>query len=112
LAEELDGAGAVGVEDVVDVGAEVVADGGWWDGDARCPLFDEVVDVEEAVVARGLEVVGELSCGECIGADGFGADGPDGGYPREIGASVPFVGEIDPGARADGLLDLLAGFEG
>ena len=34
MPEEFDGADAVGVENVVDVVAEVVADGGGWDGDA------------------------------------------------------------------------------
>ena len=40
LAEEFDGSDAVGVEVVVDVAGEVVADGGGWDGDTRCPPFD------------------------------------------------------------------------
>ena len=51
LAEEFDGADAVGVEDVVDVIGEVMANGGWRDGDARGPLFDEFLDVEETVIA-------------------------------------------------------------
>ena len=44
--------------------------------------------------------------------EGFGADGPDGGDPREVGAGVPFVGEVEPLAGAYGLFDVGAGFEG
>ena len=51
LAEELDGADAVCVEDIVDVVGEIVADGGGRKRDAWGPLFDEGLDVEEAVVA-------------------------------------------------------------
>jgi len=46
LAEEFDGANAVGVENVVDVIGEVVTDGGRWKGDAWRPLFDEIFDVQ------------------------------------------------------------------
>ena len=46
LAETFDSADAVGVEDVVNIRREVVADGGGWDGNARGPLFDELFDVE------------------------------------------------------------------
>ena len=45
LAEEFDGADAVGVEEVVDVVGEVVADGCGWDGDAGGPLGYELIDV-------------------------------------------------------------------
>ena len=41
-----------------------MADGGGWDGDARGPLFDEIFDVEEAVVAGGFEVFGEFGSGD------------------------------------------------
>ena len=63
-AEEFDGGDAVGRERVVDVAGEVVADGGGRDGDARRPLFDERVDVGEAVVAGVLQVVDELGGGD------------------------------------------------
>ncbi len=53
LAEELDGADAVGVEDVVNVRGEIVPDGGGRDRDAWGPVFDELFDIEEAVIARG-----------------------------------------------------------
>ena len=43
---------------------EVVADGGGWDSNARRPLFDEVFDVGEAVVAGELKVGCELGRGE------------------------------------------------
>jgi len=67
-AEELNGLEAGLVEDVVNVLGEVVADGGGWDGDARCPLVDEVFDVGEAVVAGVGEILGELGRGDV--ADG------------------------------------------
>ena len=44
--------------------------------------------------------------------EGFGADGPDGCYPGELGAGVPLVSEIEPLAGADLLLDGVAVFEG
>ncbi len=62
-AEAFDGVDAVGVEVVVDVVGEVVANGGGRDGDARGPLIDEFFDVEEAVVAGRFEVFGELRGG-------------------------------------------------
>ncbi|MCU1252279.1 MAG: hypothetical protein JWQ49_5308 [Edaphobacter sp.] len=116
LAKSFDGADAVGVEDIVNVRGEVVADGDGGEGDARGPLFDEFLDVEEAVVAGGFKVFGELRGGE-VGwgvelRQGFGTDGPDGGDPREVGAGNPLVGEVMPEAGADGGFDLLAGFEG
>ena len=55
---------AGGREGVVDVVGEVVADGRGWDGDARGPFGDELVDVGEAVVAGELKVCGELGCGD------------------------------------------------
>ena len=91
LAEEFDGADAVGVEDVVDVVGEVVADGGGGDGDAGGPLFDEIFDVEKTVVARGFEVLDELGGSELGMAEGFGACGPDGSYPGEVGARAPLA---------------------
>ena len=45
-------------------------------------------------------------------AEGFGADGPDGGDPGEVGAGAPLVGEVEPVAGADGCFDLLAGLKG
>lgn len=51
LAEELDGTETIVVERVVDVGGEVVADGGGRDGNARGPLVDEVLNMGEAVIA-------------------------------------------------------------
>jgi hypothetical protein len=54
LTEELDGADAIGVENVVDVGGKVVADSGGGNGDAGGPLLDDLFDVEKTVVARGL----------------------------------------------------------
>src|ERR1700730_2397365 len=81
LAEAFDGADAVGVEDIVNIRGEIVAGGGGGGGNARGPLFDEVFDVEKAVVAGGFEVFGELRGGEVGRGEGFGADGPDGGDP-------------------------------
>ena len=63
-AEELDGGDAVGREGVVDVAGEVVADGLRWDGDARGPFGDKLVDVGEAVIAGELKVCGELGWGD------------------------------------------------
>jgi len=45
LAKKIDGADAVGVEDIVNVVGEVVADCGGRKCDARGPLFDERLDV-------------------------------------------------------------------
>ena len=42
----------------MDVPGEIVANGFGWDGDARGPLLDEVVDVGEAVVDQQLRVHG------------------------------------------------------
>src|SRR5271163_2719868 len=86
LAEDFDGADAVGVENVVDVVGEVVSDGGGGDGDAGGPLFDELFDVEKAMIARGFQVFGKLSRGEIRWAEGLRTDSPDRGYPGEIGA--------------------------
>lgn len=60
LAEELDGADAIGVESVVDVVGEVVADGFGQEREAGRPLVDEIFDVCEAVIAGECEVVDEL----------------------------------------------------
>ena len=68
-AEECDGIDAGGRERVVDVLGEVVADGGGWDGDAWGPLFDELIDVGEAVVAGELKVGGELGWGDAESRD-------------------------------------------
>ena len=59
-AEEFDGADAVGVEGVVDVVGEVAADDGGGEGDARGPVLDEILDMQEAVITGVLEVLGEL----------------------------------------------------
>jgi hypothetical protein len=111
LAEEFDSSDAVGVEDIVDVVGEVVADGCGWDCDAGRPLFDELLDVEKAVVARGLKVFSELSYGEVGISEGFGADGPNGGDPGKVGAGAPLMGQVEPLTRADVGFDVLAGFE-
>ncbi len=111
LAEEIDGLDAGGVESVVDVVGEVVADGRGWDGDAWGPLMDEVFDVGEAVVAGVGEVFGELGGGDVAGGERLGAGGPDGGDPGEVGAGLPLVGKVEPLAGADELFDLSAGFE-
>ena len=111
LAEEVDGFDAGGVEGVVDVVPEVMADGVGRERDAGGPLVDEVFDVREAVVAGTGEVFGELGGGDVAGGEGFGTDGPDGGDPREVGAGVPFVGEVEPLAGAYGLFDVGTGFE-
>ena len=58
LAEAFDGTDAIGVEDVVNIRGEIVADRGGWYGDARGPLFDELFNVEKTVVAGGFEVFG------------------------------------------------------
>ncbi len=110
-AEELHGMDAVLGEDVVDIPCEVLADGLGWNGETRGPLFDEVVDVGEAVIAGRGEVFGELGSGNVARAKRFRADGPDGGDPGESGAGMPLMGEVDPFAGADGLLDLGSGFE-
>ena len=112
LAEELDGADAVGVQDVVDVMGEVMADGGGRDGDARRPLFDEVLDVKKAVIARGFEVFGQLGSGEVFeAAESFGPHRPDSGDPGKVGADAPLMSEIEPLARANFFFDGIAGFE-
>ena len=80
-AEELDGTEAVGVQGVVDVAGEVGADGFRADGDAGCPVGDELVDVCKAGVAAGGEIGDELVRSEAGGSEGFGADGPDCGDP-------------------------------
>jgi len=112
LTEELDGANAVGVKDVVDVMGEVVTDGGGRDGDARRPLFDQVFDVEKAVVAGGFEVFGELCRGEVFWAvESFGPHRPDSGDPGKVGTDAPLMGEIEPSARADFFFDGIAELE-
>ena len=110
LAEELDGADAVGVEDVMDVMGEIVPNGRGWDGDTRCPLFDEGFDVKQAVVAGGFEVFGELGGGDAGCTERFRANGPDGGDPGETGAGVPLAGEIEPLAGANFFFDGVVGF--
>ena len=89
-----------------------MADGGGRDGDAGSPLFDEFFDVEETVIAGGFEVFGELGGGEAGWAESFGADGPDGGDPGEVGAGAPLVGEVEPLTGTYGVFDLLAGLKG
>ena len=113
LAEVVDGADAVVGEVVVDAPAEVLADGFFRNIDAPGPFANEVFDVGEAVRAGEVEVCAELSGG--LWGEGLGTGSPDGGYPGEAGAGVPLVSEVEPGAGADGLLDLglmLAGEEG
>lgn len=110
LTEEFDGTDAVDVEVVVDVAGEVEADGGGRDGDSGGPLFDELFDVGEAVIAGGVEVFGELAGSKVV--QGFGAHGPDGGDPGEVGSGVPLMGEVEPLAGADSFFDDFARFEG
>ena len=76
----------------MDVLGEVGADGFRGEGEAGGPLADEGVDVGEAVVAAGGEVVDELVWGE--GSKGFRADGPDGGDPGEVGVLAPEGGKV------------------
>ncbi len=60
-----------------------------------------------------VEVFDELGGGDVGDAEGFGADCPDGGDPGEVGAGVPLVGEVVPGALVvKGLFDVGAVFEG
>jgi hypothetical protein len=110
LAEDLDGANAVSVEDVMDVIGEIATDCGRWKGDARGPLGDQIFDIQEAVIARGFEILNELSGGEVT--EGFRADRPDGCDPGETGAGAPFVSEVEPLTGADGFFDGFPGFEG
>jgi len=44
----------------VDVVGEIVPDDFWAQVDARSPLFDQIFNVQEAMVARRLEVFDEL----------------------------------------------------
>ncbi len=46
----------------------------------------------EAGVAAGGQVRDELLGGEAVGGQGFGTNGPDGGYPGEAGELAPEVG--------------------
>ena len=95
----------------MDVVGEVGADGCGWDGDARCPLGDEVVDVCEAGVAAGVEVGGELL--GCEVDEGVGTNGPDGGDPGQSGTLAPEFGEVEPEERSvDCGFDLGAMFAG
>ena len=110
LAEDLDGANAVSVEDVMDVIGEIVTDGGRWKSDARGPLGDQIFDIQEAVIARGFEIFDELSGGEVI--EGFRTDGPDGCDPGETGTGAPFLSEVEPLTGADVFFDGFPGFEG
>ena len=98
-AEGGDGLLAGGVELVVDVFGEVMADGGGGDGDFGGPLGDEVGDVGEAVAAGVVEVEEELLA-LFAAEDDLGTDGPDGGDPGESGVGVPEVGEVVPGDGA------------
>lgn len=90
---------------------EVATDGLGWHGDAWRPLLDEVVDMGETMVAGENQVFGDLGGGDVAHIQGFRADGPYSGDPGKIGTYVPLVGQVEPLAGADGLLDLLAGFE-
>ena len=98
-AEGGDGVFAGGVELVVDVFGEVMADGGGGDGDFGGPLGDEVGDVGEAVAAGVVEVEEELLTLFAAEND-LRADGPDGSDPGEAGVGVPEVGEVVPGEGA------------
>jgi len=111
VAEGGDAADAVGVEGVVDVLGEVVADGGGWERDARGPLADEVFGVGEAVLAGGVEVGDELGA-RLGGGDSFRTHGPDGGDPGQSGALIPLGGDVVPGAWAGFRFDVGAAFEG
>ena len=51
LAEQFDGANAVRIEMVVNVLGEVMTNGCGRDRNARCPFFDEIFYVGEAVIA-------------------------------------------------------------
>jgi len=95
----------------VNVNGEVIPDRRGWDGDARGPFVDEVVDVGEAVVARVGEVIGDLTHGEMAGGECFGTHSPDGSDPGKAGESNPLMSKVKPLARADRILDLLPGFE-
>src|SRR6266702_910034 len=108
-AEELDCGDAVLIQRVVDVAGQIVADGGGWKSDAGRPLFDERVDVGEAVVARLLEVVDDLCRRDAV--EGLRAGRPDGGETEQAGTGAPLVGEVDPEAGAGDAFDALARLE-
>ena len=94
----------------MDVIGEIVTDGGRWKSDARGPLGDQIFDIQEAVIARGFEILNQLCGGEVI--ECLRADGPDGCNPGETGAGAPFVSEVEPLTGADGFFDGFPGFEG
>ena len=97
------------VETVMNVVGEIGADGGGRHGDARRPLGDEVFDVLEAVIARAGEIVDELPGG--VAGQGLRTCGPHSRDPGQAGVAVPELGEVVPGAGADGCVNLRAALE-
>ena len=95
----------------MDVLREIGADGFGRERKARGPLLYESVNVREAMVARELEIAGELDGGEF--AEEVGTAGPDGGDPGQAGAGVPLVGEVEILAgAAKSEIDFGAAFKG
>jgi len=103
--EKLNGLDAWIVEKIVDVLSEIGTDGGGGDGQTRCPLVDEVLNVGEATVARAGQVVNE-SLPRRARLYGVGANGPDSGDPGKASVRMPEFGEVMPSARTCLLLDL------
>ena len=95
----------------MDVLGEVVADGGGRNRDARGPLPDEVFDVGEAVITGVGEVFDQSGRAGMAVRQCLRAGGPYGSDPGEASAGVPLVGEVEPFARAYGMLYCFARFE-
>lgn len=88
---------AIRVERVVNVAGEIGADGLGRNVEARSPLGDELLDMGEAVVARGVEIGDELLGGHA--SKGLRPHGPDRCDPREAGVTAPEGGEVQPEER-------------
>ena len=80
----------------MDVVGEIGADGCRADGEARCPLGNQLLGVGEAGVAACGQVGDELPRGKAGGGKSFGTHGPDGGDPGQGGELVPQVGQVEP----------------
>lgn len=90
---------------------QVFTDGLRSEGDSGGPFANKVFDVSEAVISREGEITDNLRLVDVAFSEGFTAGRPYGGHPGKAGPGVPLVGEVEPLARADGVLDLLAVFE-
>ena len=111
-AKEFNGLYTVLAQSVMDVNRKVIPDRRGRKADTRSPFANEVVDMGQPVITRADELLGQLHRGEMFLMQDFGPYRPHRSDPRQSRAKSPLVREIEPLARANGIFNLCARFQG